>query len=143
MVQSIGKDLVSHCKCLKFNFLYLQPMCMLIRVGQVRWVKLKQFGEVQLSQVRQPRLSQAKVTPTRPKCLFSTYLDPFTTYLFINFLNNNLKSDFNLGTNYSQSKYKVGSLSINQIVNYYVNQNDKVQIDYHIKPVCPNSTCPN
>ncbi len=143
MVQSIGKDLVSHCKCLKFNFLYLQPMCMFIRVGQGRWVKLKQFGEVQLSQVRQTRLSQAKVTPIKPKCIFSTYLNPFTTYLFINFLNNNLKSDFNLGTNSSQSKYKIGSLSINQIVNYYVNQNDKVQIDYQIKLMYPNSTCPN
>ncbi len=44
------------------------------------------------------------------------------TYLFISFKNNNLENDFNnLGINLTS-----------QIVNHFINENDKVQIEYPV-----------
>ncbi len=64
---------------------------------------------------------------------FFTYLDLFTTYIPINKKKHNLDNDLYL--NLTQSN---GSLSTSQIVNHFVNQNDKVQIDYPIMVACPN-----
>jgi hypothetical protein len=50
-------------------------------------------------------------------------------YLPINFKNNKPKNDLNLSINVTRSN---GPLSITQIVNHFINQNNKVQIDYPI-----------
>jgi hypothetical protein len=60
---------------------------------------------------------------------FSTYLNIFTTYLPINFKNNNPNIDFNLGIKLT---WPNGPLSTSQIVSHYASQNDKVQFDYPI-----------
>jgi hypothetical protein len=78
---------------------------------------------------------------------FSTYLNLFSTYLPtylptyppINFINNNVENDFNLGIELTQSN---GPLSTSQIVSHFINhfasQNDKVKINYLITLVGPN-----
>jgi len=64
-----------------------------------------------------------------------TYLDLFTTYLPINLKNNNPKNDFNLSIKLTQSN---NLMSFIQIVNHFVNQNNKVQIHYPVTLACPN-----
>ncbi len=79
---------------------------------------------------------------------FSAYLNLFTTYIPINFLNNNLKNDFNLGIKLTKlngplSTNQIVSQIVNHFVSHYANQNDKVQFDSPIvldiyKTIRPN-----